>query len=100
MFNIAHLEAGSKKFLYNFFRNYFVNSFATVFKETYFDIIFAMNRLIHPGEKRMVQYAKEQAEILPADFEENLDRLFQSMFTDSEKAVQTIGKMRAELKRL
>ncbi len=48
----------------------------------------------------MVQYAKEQAEILPADFEENLDRLFQSMFTDSEKAVQTIGKMRAELKRL
>ena len=48
----------------------------------------------------MVQYAKEQAEILPAGFEENLDRLFQSMFTDPEKAVQTIGKMTAELKKL
>ncbi len=70
------------------------------FLESYFDIIFAMNRLTHPGEKRMVQYAKEQAEILPAGFEENLDRLFQSMFTDQEKAVQTIGKMTAELKKL
>lgn len=77
-----------------------VNHRTAAFLESYFDIIFAMNRLTHPGEKRMVQYAKEQAEILPAGFEENLDRLFQSMFVDSEKAVQTLGKMTVELEKV
>lgn len=77
-----------------------VNHRTAAFLESYFDIIFAMNKLTHPGEKRMVQYAKEQAEILPADFEENLDKLFQSMFVDSEKAVQTLGKMTIELEKV
>lgn len=76
-----------------------VNHRTAAFLESYFDIIFAMNKLTHPGEKRMVQYAKEQAEILPADFEVNLDRLFQYLFVDAEKALQTIGKMTAELEK-
>lgn len=74
-----------------------VNHRTAAFLESYFDIIFAMNKLTHPGEKRMVQYAKEQAEILPAGFEDNLDRLFQSMFVDPDKAMQTLGEMTAEL---
>lgn len=69
----------------------------TAFLESYFDIIFAMNRLTHPGEKRMVAYAKEQAKILPDAFEENLDKLFQYMFEDSEKAVRTLEEMIGEL---
>lgn len=77
-----------------------VNHRTAAFLESYFDIIFAMNKLTHPGEKRMVQYAKEQAEILPADFEENLDILFQSMFVDSEKMVQTFGEMIDELEKV
>lgn len=77
-----------------------VNHRTAAFLESYFDIIFAMNRLTHPGEKRMVQYAKEQAEILPAGFEENLDRLFQSMFADSKKAVETLEKMAVELEKV
>ena len=48
----------------------------------------------------MVQYAKEQAEILPENFETNLDRLFQSIFVDSEKAAQTLEQMIAELKKV
>lgn len=77
-----------------------VNHRAAAFLESYFDIIFALNRLTHPGEKRMVQYAKEQAEILPVDFEENLNILFQNLFMDSEKAVQTLGEMIAELEKV
>ncbi len=77
-----------------------VNHRTAAFLESYFDIIFAMNKLTHPGEKRMVQYAKEQAEILPENFETNLDRLFQSIFVDSEKAAQTLEQMIAELKKV
>ena len=74
-----------------------VNHRTAAFLESYFDIIFAMNKLTHPGEKRMVRYAKEQAEILPADFEENLDKLFKNIFTDSDRAFKTLQDMTAKL---
>ena len=77
-----------------------VNHRTAAFLESYFDIIFAMNKLTHPGEKRMVSYAKEQAAILPADFEKNLDCLFENMFMDSEKMIQTLREIIAELKKL
>lgn len=77
-----------------------VNHRTAAFLESYFDIIFALNKLTHPGEKRMVQYAKEQAEFLPVDFEENLNKLFQNLFVDSEKTVQTLGEMIAELEKV
>lgn len=75
-----------------------VNHRTAAFLESYFDIIFALNRLTHPGEKRMVQYAKEQAEILPDDFEENLNKLFENLFVDSDKALQTLQEMITKLK--
>lgn len=75
-----------------------VNHRTAAFLESYFDIIFALNELTHPGEKRMCQYAKEQAKILPPNFEQNLEELFKNLFTDLDKAVQTIEQMIAELK--
>lgn len=60
------------------------------FLESYFDIIFARNKLTHPGEKRMVRYAKEHAGILPINFEENLNCLLQNLFTDADKVSQTL----------
>ena len=70
-----------------------VNHRTAAFLESYFDIIFALNKLTHPGEKRMVSYAKEQAELLPADFEENLDRLFQNLFTAPELVSQILAEI-------
>lgn len=74
-----------------------LNHRTAAFLESYFDIIFALNKLTHPGEKRMISYAKEHAEILPAHFEENLNELFSNLFTNPEKAVQTIEKIILEL---
>lgn len=74
-----------------------VNHRTAAFLESYFDIIFALNKLTHPGEKRMVQYAKEQAEVLPVHFEENLNCLFRNLFTDSNILLQTIETIISDL---
>lgn len=77
-----------------------VNHRTAAFLESYFDIIFALNRLTHPGEKRMVPYAKEQAKTLPVNFEKNLNQLFQNLFTDTDRAVQILGEMIVELEKV
>lgn len=47
----------------------------SAFMASYFDIIFAVNELLHPGEKRLVKYAKDNCQILPDNFEENINKL-------------------------
>lgn len=51
----------------------------TGFLESYFDIIFALNSIPHPGEKRLVQLCKQKCKILPEDFEENINALLASV---------------------
>lgn len=77
-----------------------LNHRIAAFLESYFDIIFAINKLTHPGEKRMVSYAREQARILPDNFEENLYWLFQNLFTDSEKALRILTTIISALENL
>lgn len=47
----------------------------SVFLASYFDIIFAINELLHPGKKRLIQYAKNNCKILPKNFEKNINQL-------------------------
>ena len=60
-----------------------VNHRVAAFLESYFDIIFAMNKQTHPGEKRMVEWSLKVCECLPVDFEKNLDKLFNTMYKTS-----------------
>lgn len=39
---------------------------------SYFDVVFAVNRLLHPGEKRLLQTALETCESLPENFERDV----------------------------
>jgi hypothetical protein len=39
---------------------------------SYFDILFAVNRQLHPGEKRMVEFAVNNCAILPANMPEDI----------------------------
>lgn len=55
-----------------------VNHRLAAFLASYFDVIFALNELAHPGEKRLMQICKTECPILPRNFEENINRLFDS----------------------
>lgn len=59
-----------------------VNHRISAFMASYFDVIFAMNEMLHPGEKRLLKYAIENCKILPADFETNINQLYNSNLHD------------------
>lgn len=54
-----------------------INHRIACFLASYFDIIFALNKLLHPGEKRLIKFAKDNCKILPEKFEENIENLLQ-----------------------
>lgn len=64
----------------------------TAYLASYFDIILALNGLLHPGEKRLKEYVIANCKIIPQDFSKNLDNLFQKMFTDNvNDAIATLN---------
>lgn len=52
-----------------------INHRISAFLASYYDVIFAINDLLHPGEKRLIQYAIDNCKILPKGFEENIIKL-------------------------
>lgn len=52
-----------------------VNHRISAFLAGYFDIVFAANKLLHPGEKRLVAYALKHCTRLPENFTENIEAL-------------------------
>ena len=75
-----------------------VNHRVTEFLATYFDIIFALNEMTHPGEKRMQSICSAECKILPNNFDENLNRLFAGMFRENISGV--INDIVCELRKL
>lgn len=75
-----------------------INHRVTAFLESYFDIIFALNSLTHPGEKRLIELCKQRCTILPNHFETNLNRLFGDMLVHTEKLHEDIKDIITELK--
>lgn len=65
------------------------------FLASYYDVIFALNRLTHPGEKRLEEICARQCGLLPRNFSENLDRLFAELFTGN--TVENISQIVREL---
>ena len=72
-----------------------VNHREAAFIASYFDIIFALNEQLHPGEKRLIQFAKNNCKILPNNFELNLMKLFQQQPLE---ILETLDIIIAELK--
>ena len=75
-----------------------VNHRVAEFLASYFDIIFALNEMPHPGEKRMQSICSQECGILPGNFDENLNRLFSGMFHREISPV--IEEMVAEIRKI
>ena len=77
-----------------------VNHRMAAFLESYFDILFALNRMTHPGEKRMDSTLKATAKLLPKNFGENLDEAFACMFANPERFLEVLDTMVGNLQEL
>ena len=75
-----------------------VNHRVTEFLASYFDILFALNEMTHPGEKRMQSICSKECKILPEHFDDNLTRLFSGMFREDISPV--INDMVNEIKKM
>ncbi len=74
-----------------------VNHRSAAFLASYFDIIFAVNKMLHPGEKRLVNYAKNNCKILPENFEKDVNTL--ALGKPAEK-LKTAGQMVERLRKI
>ncbi len=55
-----------------------VNHRISAFLASYFDVLFALNRLTHPGEKRLLDFAEMNCTQLPRDLRANVEGLLQT----------------------
>lgn len=72
----------------------------TAFLESYFDIIFALNKSTHPGEKRLIKLCKQNCTILPDNFESNLNQLFDDLSISTDKIIDDLNIIVIELKKV
>jgi len=77
-----------------------LNNRISAFLASYFDIIFAINELPNPGEKRIMEICLNKCNILPNGFEENVNSLIQNMDNNESKILETINNIIHELKKI
>lgn len=53
-----------------------VNHRISAFLASYFDVLFAKNKILHCGEKRLKNYALKVCKVLPKNFENDINDLF------------------------
>ena len=74
-----------------------VNHRTTEFLASYFDLVFAYNKVMHPGEKRMIENCLKKCDSVPKDFEKNIKILLYNLY-DNDILVKSIDKIIEEIK--
>ncbi|AIO18314.1 hypothetical protein KQ51_00426 [Candidatus Izimaplasma bacterium HR1] len=76
-----------------------LNHRTTEYFAIYFDILFAVNRKTHPGEKRMLEMALELRN-KPKGMKEDIQLYFEHLFVEKDKSLKLLEKISNELYKL
>lgn len=74
-----------------------INHRCAAFLASYFDTIFAKNKVLNPGEKKLIPFALNNCKILPKDFEHDVKTL---AVGDIAKRLPTADKMVENLRKI
>ncbi len=74
-----------------------INHRITAFLASYFDVLFAANEIFHPGEKRLIKYARQHCRFLPENFEDDLTELFK---TNNENKIKILDNLVERLRKI
>lgn len=67
-----------------------INHRLSEFMASYFDIIFAANQKLHPGEKRLIDSTISTCKMLPDSFKPDIFRLFSSIYSNDSNILVSI----------
>lgn len=70
-----------------------VNHRVAALLASYFDILFALNRTLHPGEKRLIALAQSECARLPVDMEQDLQAVLRAAGPGTEQVVHAINRL-------
>lgn len=73
-----------------------INHRTTEFLSCYYDIIFAINEKLHPGEKRLLEQT-EALKNLPVNYKENIISLLNNMYKDNNLVLEILDEMISNL---
>jgi len=77
-----------------------LNNRISAFLASYFDVIFAINELPNPGEKRIMEMCLNKCKVLPGGFEKNINGLIQNMDKNESAIIETVKDIIFELKKI
>lgn len=77
-----------------------VNHRSAAFLASYFDVLFALNRLPHPGEKRQLVFALENCGLIPAEMHDQIEGLLRSAAHASDEVLRWADALSDGLERL
>ena len=70
-----------------------VNHRVAAFLASYFDILFAINRLPHPGEKRLLAYAEKHCPKLPPGMRQQIESLIHASGTGDRRVLDAVNNL-------
>lgn len=76
-----------------------INHRLTEYFAIYYDVLFALNKEPHPGEKRLIEYACN-LNSLPKNYRVDVENVFDKVFRDNDEVVKTIYNMSENIKEL
>ena len=69
-----------------------LNHRISAFAASYFDVLFAVNKVLHPGEKRLVQYTKLHCKKIPENFEKDINSITREPMKNTLEILSRLNK--------